>query len=90
MGGLLSLAHGLGTIDTPGSVQLLGLGANIEHSFSSCMTTNLEIGFGDYENFNDFRNLSHIVKSEPCVESSVGSAKTSILAPMFGSGRLHF
>ena len=61
----LSLAHGLRTIDTPGSVQLLGLGANIEHSFPSCMTTNLEIGFGDYEYFN----LSHIVKFEPSVQS---------------------
>jgi hypothetical protein len=68
LSGLLSLAHGLGTIDTPGSVQLLGSGANIEHSFSSCMITNLGIGFGDYENFNDFRTLSHIIKSEPSVQ----------------------
>jgi len=49
-------------------VQLLGLGANIEHSFSSCMTTNLGIGFGDYENFNDFRTLSYIAESELSVQ----------------------
>jgi hypothetical protein len=56
-------------IGTPGSVQLFGLRANVEHSSSSCIAINLGISFGDYENFNDFRTLSLIVESEPYVQS---------------------